>query len=656
MAAKVANSSHEVFDVVRGRFAMARARGETPKMYDPGNTGTIPLLYTALSENAEVLTEGLDVKVYQTLALDPKEGWRNATKHGVIPITSFIGPGMRDLIHEGVGRILRTHLSRLHMVWEWLRPDVAFAHVSLPDTEGRVTLGLNAGLDISAVKNAKFKIAVINSNMPRWHIGTYFDPLSRRTFESGCAMHLDDFDLIFKSDTPLLEHIMEPKELNIGPSEIIAKTIIEHLSHGIEKSNVLPYTLQLGIGAVPNAIARALAERGISIERVWSELISGGVDGLHQKGLIRRTEGPHLRDHIVTGFVLGSREQYMAMHEDPTFLVLPQEDVNDPGLIRLNRQMVSVNAALAVSLLGEVVASSLGNRWISGVGGQDDFADGAIRSEGGRAYIALPSTATPRGKSRESRIVAIHDEGAHHTLSADSELIFVTEWGLADTRGRDDTERGEKMILLAHPDDRVELGKAIRRRAAMQGVGVISPRIVTLKKSRQQVTVRPATRNDIPAIITYLTQQSREDLRTRYMHEINLLHYSRDQNMIKSYDHSLDFEGHAAFVVELHGAIVGVTHAVKTDEGSFEVSFSRLSSRWGEGIGKHLMCILIDWAELAQVERLHAVTYRFENPRMRKLFDKFHFVPLNDPGEPRNILYSGDVKNLVYTRRHLKGM
>ena len=150
---------------------------------------------------------------------------------GVGIVTPFIGPGVRDLVNAGLARNIRCNLSQVPRLFEgrW-RPHVAFAHTSPPDDSGRVTLGLNAGIDFAPVTQAMFKVAMVNARMPRWHIATHDDPATGRRIDSGCAMNLADFDLVVEIDEPLFEHRMAPTSpVHEEQTRAIARGIVDLL-------------------------------------------------------------------------------------------------------------------------------------------------------------------------------------------------------------------------------------------------------------------------------------------------------------------------------------------------------------------------------------------------------------------------------------------
>lgn len=639
----ICSSVAEAMGIVAAR--LQQASSPEPLLYLPGNTATIKEVEQWIFDNPENLR---GTHVFQMLSLGAPQDWSRAAIGGVTPVTAFVGPGIRALVNAGLAKNIRCHLSKVPALFKskkW-RPEVAIAHVSPADAVGRVTLGLNAGLDFTAVAEARFKVAVINERMPRWYIGKYYDPESGREFESGCAMFLHEFDLVVHIKQDLVEHVMVPKADEIENASNIANHIISLLAKDKREDGSLPHTVQLGIGAVPNAIADQLAENNQPIEGVWSEMFSDGILKLYQRGLIRRTTGAHLRGRIVVGFVLGSNELYYTMHENPDFLILPQEVVNDPALIALNDHMVSVNSALSVSMNGEVVGATVGKKIFSDVGGQHDFAFGASYANGGLAFIALSSTAHPKGGSAVSKIVATHSEGSHYTISADLPVIFVTEQGYADLRLADDRERVSLMMALVHPEIRTQVAKQVRSLPAMQGVDSILPRLAKLRDGRT-VVVRPATNADIEKIKEYISHLSACDRETRYHSSgMTLEALTNDRIMRKRYDETLDHIHHSAFVVEHESRIIGVANAYEDEDGKFELAFSRDSEMKGLGIGTLLMGAVIVWAKHINARELHAVTYASGNPRMRSLFDRFGFISHNDEDDYKCVRYRGQVANL----------
>jgi len=634
-------------DLVTQRLARHVAEGTRPVCYLPGNAGRIDAVESLIFDQPQRFA-GVDV--FQVLALGPAAGWQRAVMGGVGIVTPFIGPGVRELVNAGLARNIRCNLSQVPRLFEgpW-RPQVAFAHTSPPDALGRVTLGLNAGIDFTPVRQAMFKVAMVNARMPRWHIATLDDPATGQRIASGCAMNLAEFDLVVEIDEPLFEHHMAPTSaVHEVQTRAIARGIVDLLRRASPDpgGTALPHTVQLGIGKIPNAVANELVAHGVSVRGVWSELFSDGVLALYRAGLIRDRHGPALRERIVVGFVLGSRALYETMHDNPEFAVLPQEIVNDPAIIKHNPAMASINSALAVSLSGEVCASMIANHYYSDVGGQFDFALGASWSRGGIAIIALPSVVARGDGVQQSKIVALHPEGAHHTIGADLAVVVVTEQGVADLRHLNDPQRVDAMLGVAHPGWRALLAKQARALPSMQGVDATPAQLIALQDGRHAL-LRPATQDDIEAIGAYITRLSGDDRRTRYMGTVTVDYLTSPERLSRLYSDTLDYRHHAAFIVELDDEIIGVAHAFRMDDaGTYEVSFSRRSDLRGQGIGRHLMQMLIDWGALG-AKTYYATTYRNENPRMRALFDRFGFAVKADPDDPQTVIYSASLADLV---------
>jgi acyl-CoA hydrolase len=231
-------------------------------------------------------------------------------------------------------------------------------------------------------------------------------------------------------------------ELAREPTDDVSRAIAHHVASLIEDGD----TLQTGIGAIPNAVLAALVDRRDL--GVHTEMFSDGVVDLVERGVINCAKKSLHRGKLVTSFVMGTRRLYDFVDENPMVEMHPSHYVNDPFVVAKNEKMVAINSALAVDLTGQVCADSIGPRFYSGVGGQVDFIRGAARARGGRAIIALPSTA----KGGEvSRIVLELAAGSGVTTTRNDVHFVVTELGVAALHGRSIRERARALAAIAHP-------------------------------------------------------------------------------------------------------------------------------------------------------------------------------------------------------------
>jgi acyl-CoA hydrolase/GNAT superfamily N-acetyltransferase len=348
----------------------------------------------------------------------------------------FIGSNVREAVGSGEADYTPVFLSEIPGLLRagGLKPDVALISTSPPDAHGWCSLGVSVDVVRAASQTAGIVIAEVNPNMPRTH-GDGF-------------IHVDDVDFFVSNDVPILEIAVEP------PDEVgmrIGRFCADLVPDGA--------TMQLGIGGIPNAVLAGLAgKRDLGLH---SEMISDGVVDLIESGVIngrRKTIHP---GKAVTSFCLGTRRLYDFVHDNPAFAFLPTEYVNDPVVIARNSRMISINSALQVDLTGQVCADSIGSRFYSGIGGQVDFIRGAARSPGGRSILALPSTA--KGGT-VSRIVATLTEGAGVVTTRGDVHTIVTEYGVAEMKGRTVRERALSLISIAHPSFRSQLLEAARQR------------------------------------------------------------------------------------------------------------------------------------------------------------------------------------------------
>ncbi len=348
----------------------------------------------------------------------------------------FIGPNVRDAVREGRADFIPVFLSEIPEVIRRrrVRIDVALVMVTPPDRHGFVSLGVSVDIVRAAIDAADLVIAQVSAHMPWTH--------------GDSAVHLSRIHHLVEADTPILELAHEP------PGEV-ARAI------GRNVASLVPdgATLQTGIGQIPDALLHALEDRHDL--GVHTEMLSDGVMNLARRGVVTGAKKTLLRGKMVTSFVMGTKALYDWAHEHPALEMRPSEFTNDPGTIARHDRMISINGALAVDLTGQVASDTVGGRFYSGIGGQVDFVRGASRSKGGKAIIALPSTA--RGGT-VSRIQAAFEEGAGVVTSRGDVHFVVTEHGVADLWGKSVRERAKALIEIAHPDMRSEVLERAKQR------------------------------------------------------------------------------------------------------------------------------------------------------------------------------------------------
>jgi acetyl-CoA hydrolase len=289
------------------------------------------------------------------------------------------------------------------------------------------------GLTKTPTESAKITIAEVNQQMPRT-LGDSF-------------IHVSKLNYIVPVDYPLPEMAMGGE----GASEItekIAAYIAELIPNGA--------TMQMGIGAIPDAVLKYLYEK--KDLGVHSELFSDGVIDLVDAGVITNARKSIHPGKIVAGFILGTNRLYKWVDDNPLIELHPTEYVNNPFVIAQNDRMVAINSAIEIDLTGQVCADSIGPKLYSGVGGQLDFIYGASRSQGGVPVIALPSTAR-----QFSRIVPMLKQGAGVVTTRNHIRYVVTEYGVADLYGKTIRQRALSLIGIAHPDFREDLTRAARK-------------------------------------------------------------------------------------------------------------------------------------------------------------------------------------------------
>jgi acetyl-CoA hydrolase len=401
------------------------------RVFLTGNVSVPQKLLAALVEYAPQLK---DVEICQALTVGSAD-YVNPEMEGHLRVNSmFISANIRKAVQEGRADFTPVLLSEFPLLFKHgvLPVDVAIIHVSTPDEHGFCSLGVEVGLTKSAAESAKVIIAEVNDQMPRT-LGDAFIHVSRLTH-------------IVPVNYPIPEHKMTVD----GDSAIVEK-IAGHVAELIPDGA----TMQLGIGAIPDAVLKFLRDK--KDLGIHTELFSDGVIDLVNAGVLTNARKSLHPGKIVAGFILGTKKLYDWTNDNPMIEMHPTEYVNDPFVIAQNERMVAVNSAIEVDLTGQVCADSIGSKLYSGVGGQLDFIYGASRSKGGVPIIALPSVATLRDGSAISKIVPMLKPGAGVVTTRSHVRFVVTEWGIADLYGKTIRQRAQALIKVAHPQFHEEL-------------------------------------------------------------------------------------------------------------------------------------------------------------------------------------------------------
>lgn len=347
----------------------------------------------------------------------------------------FIGAATREAVYEGRGDFTPCYFSEIPSLFKerYLDIDIAIVQVSPPDKHGYCSLGVSVDYNKSAVESAKRVIVEVNDQMPRTMGDTF--------------VHVTDIDYFVEVSRPIIE-------LKPAPVTEVEKKIGENCASLIEDGS----TLQLGIGSLPDAVLLFLKDK--KDLGIHSEMISDGVVELIEAGVITNKKKTLHKDKIVVSFLMGTKRLYDFADDNPMFLMHPVDYVNDPYVIAQNYKMVSINSCVQVDLMGQVASESIGLKQISAVGGQVDFVRGANMAEGGKSIIAMPSTI----KGKISKIVPFLDEGAAVTTPRNDVNYIVTEYGIAELKGKTLRDRGRALINIAHPDFRPQLIEEWERR------------------------------------------------------------------------------------------------------------------------------------------------------------------------------------------------
>lgn len=398
----------------------------------PTGVGEPPHLLTALSEQRSSFH---DVKVAQILALRKYGYFDPDTVEHVRHVAFFYGPASRPGGQAGWVDFIPNYFGEIPRMIEQgnIAADVVLSIASPMDEYGYFSLSLGTDYTMAAVAKARSIVLEVNPNVPFAH--------------GECHVHISQVSAIVESNDPLLEVGLPV----IGPVQAaIGKYVAEMINDGA--------TLQIGYGAIPDAVVIQLSEKHDL--GIHTEMIGDGILSLVEAGAVTNQKKNFHPGKMMATFALGSQKLYRFMHHNPMLEMHPVNITNDPNIAGLNDNLMTINASLQIDLLGQCGSESLGNLPYSGTGGQADFVRAANISRGGKSFIVLPSTAK---NDTISRIVPALSSGTHISTSKNDVNYVVTEFGVAQLRGKSYRQRAEELIAIAHPNFRAELRAALNK-------------------------------------------------------------------------------------------------------------------------------------------------------------------------------------------------
>ena len=403
-------------------------------IYIQGSTSTPEVLSQALADRGHELK---DVTIYAAFAVGRQDApyCKPEYKEAFNVKSLFVANNVRRWLADGYGTTIPAFLGEIPALFRdrTLPLDAVFLNVSPPNEEGYCSFGISADLAVSATECARKVIAQVNRSMP---------------FSYGDALiHISRIDAAVEVDDPLVE---VPTAIPTETDRAIGRHIAEMIPDGA--------TLQIGVGGIPNAVLAALKDhRHLGLH---TEALTDGVLPLLESGVIDNSCKKVMPGVSVASLALGSKRLYDYMDYRENLLLKDVAWTNHPFRIAQNPKVMAINSAVEVDLTGQICADSVGTRIISGVGGQHDFMYGGSLSEGGMTFIAIPSL-TEKGQSKINPVLA---EGAGVVTTRHMVQNVVTEYGVAQLRGKSVAERARALIEIAHPKVREDLDRAAAAR------------------------------------------------------------------------------------------------------------------------------------------------------------------------------------------------
>ncbi len=533
----------------------------------------------------------------------------------------FVADNVRHTLQQGIGDYTPIFLSEIPSEFESGRIpiDIALISVSPPDANGLCSLGVSVDIVKSAVSNAGYVIAQVNSNMPR----TFGDSF----------LHVSNIDMLVPKDEPIVE-------VPDAESDDVISDIGRNIATLVDDGS----TIECGIGRVPQALAPFLYDK--KDLGIHTEMFGDWIIDLVESGAVTCAKKSLNRGKIVASFCLGTKRLYDYIDNNPFFEFYPTEYVNDPYTISQNEKMVGINLGLEIDLTGQVCADSLGYEFYSGIGGQVDFIRGCARSRGGKAIIAMPSTAK---NGAVSRIVPHLTEGAGVVTTRGDVHYVVTEYGVAYLHGKTIRERGMELIQIAHPKFRPQLTHAAKERKYLYEDQIVfeSEKVrypVELEKydtlrDGTEILFRPVKPVDEPAVSDMLYSLSERSVKTRYMTSTMRFPRQDVQKIV-----NVDYAKNIAIVGTVPGIggqeVVAIAqYFLDPEKNSAEVAFVVQDEWQKKGMGALLLRYLTRIARKRGVRQFYAKVLPTNKAMLAVFYNSGYHINTEFDGEVYNIRY-----------------
>ncbi|MFC1880932.1 GNAT family N-acetyltransferase [Thermodesulfobacteriota bacterium] len=527
----------------------------------------------------------------------------------------FISQSMRKAAFEGKIDYIPEYLSQIPRLFASHRIglDAALVQVSPPDKFGYCSLGVSVDITRSAVEHSAVVIAQVNTRMPR----TWGDSF----------VHVDDIDWLVPHEEPLVEALPSIKDNEVS------RRIGLYISQLVDDGS----TLQIGFGNLPNAILKYLdGKKDLGIH---TQLITDGLLPLFEKNVITNKKKNFLPGRVVTSLCMGSEKIYRYVDDNPIFYFRSSEFVNDPTVIARNDNLISISSALEVDLTGQVCSDSMGYHFYSGIGDQVDFLRGSSMSKGGFSIIALPSTAQD---GEVSRIVSHLSEGAGVATTRGDVNFVITEYGIAELKGKGIYQRVMELAQIAHPKFREELIEVAKKHhyifadqlpPTTDDLLFLEGYKYTLKlKDGKVVEFRPLLPSDEFAYRNFFYSLQEKTIYMRYFYKMRTFSHEVVQKQWSSVDYHNNMSIIGLVQKGGHKEIMAIGSYAQDSDDRAEVAFVVREDFQKKGIASYLLEILEKIAKENHYSSFCATVLRENSSMIRVFKNRFSKAKISSSG------------------------